>query len=87
MLVHLRLGLFERDLANRFNVSVSTVCRIWRTWIRFMYLRFKKILLWPSQSLVNLYMPKGFKELYPTTRVIIDVTEIDVETPALPELQ
>ena len=87
VLVRLRLGLFERDLANRFNVSVSTVCRICRTWIRFMYLRFKKIPLWPSRSLVNLYMPKGFKELYLTTRVIIDATEIYVETPALPELQ
>ena len=32
-------------------------------------------------------MPKGFKELYPTTRVIIDATEIYVEAPALPELQ
>ena len=32
-------------------------------------------------------MPKGSKELYPTTRVIIDATEIYVETPALPELQ
>ena len=52
-----------------------------------MYLRFKKIPLWPSRSLVNLYMPKGFKELYPTTRVIIDATEIYVETPVLPELQ
>ena len=34
-----------------------------------------------------LYMPKSFKDLYPTTRVIIDATEIFVETPALPEFQ
>ena len=32
-------------------------------------------------------MPKCFRELYPTTRVIIDATEIYVETPALPEFQ
>ena len=87
VLVRLRLGLFEKDLANRFNISVSTVCRICRTWIRFMYLRFKEIPLWPSKDLVNLYMPKCFKELYPSTRVIIDATEIFVETPALPEFQ
>ena len=31
-------------------------------------------------------MPKGFKELYPTTRVIIDVTEIYVETPELQQM-
>ena len=52
-----------------------------------MYLRFKEISLWPSCDLVNLYMPKSFKDLYPTTRVIIDATEIFVETPALPEFQ
>ena len=52
-----------------------------------MYLRFKEIPLWSSRDLVNLYMPKGFKELYSTTRVIIDATEIYVEAPALPELQ
>ena len=76
-------GLCEKDLANRFNVSTSTVCCICRTWIRFMYLHFK----WPSKDLVNLYMLKCFKELYPSTRVIIDATEIFVETPALPEFQ
>lgn len=37
--------------------------------------------------MIQSYMPRVFKELYPTTRVIIDATEIFVETPALPELQ
>ena len=32
-------------------------------------------------------MPKSFKHLYPFTRVIIDATEIFIETPALSELQ
>ena len=32
-------------------------------------------------------MPRTFKDLYPTTRVIIDATEIFIETPSLPELQ
>ena len=32
-------------------------------------------------------MPKSFRELYPSTRVIIDATEIFVQRPALPEIQ
>jgi hypothetical protein len=32
-------------------------------------------------------MPNTFKMKYPTTRVIIDATEVFVEQPALPELQ
>ena len=34
-LTRLRLGLLERDLANRFNLSVSQVSRIWVTMARF----------------------------------------------------
>ena len=32
-------------------------------------------------------MPREFQEKYPSTRVIIDATEIFVEQPQLPELQ
>ena len=32
-------------------------------------------------------MPREFKEKYPSTRVIIDATEIYIEQPKLPELQ
>ena len=87
ILVRLRLGLFERDLADRFSVSASTVSRICRTWITFLYLCLKELPLWPSRDLVQSYMPKPFRELYPSTRVIIDATEIFVEKPSVPELQ
>ena len=64
VLVKLRLGLFEKDLADRFNVSISTVSRICRTWITFLYMRFKELPLWPSRDLVQTYMPRSFKSLY-----------------------
>ena len=70
VLVRLRLGLFEKDLADRFNVSISTVSRICRTWITFLYMRFKELPLWPSRDLVQTYMPRSFKDLYPSTRGI-----------------
>ena len=43
--------------------------------------------MWPTCGLVQTRMPKVIKDLYPTTRVIIDATEIFVETPGLPKLQ
>ena len=32
-------------------------------------------------------MPQVFKNLYPTTRVVIDATEVFIQQPSLPELQ
>ena len=75
-LVRLRLGLLEQDIAYRFCVSQSTVSRIFTTWINFMYLQFKQISLWPPRHLVHSHVPKIFREKYPTTRVVIDATEV-----------
>ena len=86
-MVRLRLGLMEQDLAYRFGISQPTVSRIVFTWINFMYVKLKEIPLWPPRKLLLSNMPKQFKEYYPTTRVILDATEIYVEQPDLPELQ
>ena len=51
-----------------------------------MYVKFKEI-LWPPKELVCANMPVQFQKLYPTTRVIIDATEIFISQPRLPELQ
>ena len=86
-LVRLRLGLLERDLANRFNISTSQVSRIWVTWLDFLYRRLRSIPIWPSQSYVRETSPPSFKESYPNTRVIIDCTELFMETPSQPRSQ
>ena len=86
-LVRLRLGLMEQDLAYRFNVSQSTVSRIIVTWLNLLYLKLKEIPLWMPKGLVHAAMPEQFKKNYPTTRVILDATEIYVEQPKLPEIQ
>ncbi|XP_003386507.1 PREDICTED: uncharacterized protein LOC100637207 [Amphimedon queenslandica] len=87
VLVRLRLGLFEEDLADRFNISCSTVSRIFTTWINFLNLKFKEIPLWPPRQVINNSMPAHFSEKYPSTRVIIDAGKIYVEKPSLPDVQ
>ena len=42
LLVRLRLGLFEQDLAYRFSISQSTVSRIINTWINLLYCNLNK---------------------------------------------
>ena len=86
-LVHLRLGLVEQDLADRFGISQSTVSRITCTWINFLFVKLKELPLWPPRDMVRANMPHQFKAKYPKTRVILDATEIYIEQPHLPELQ
>ena len=40
VMMRLRLGLLERDIAHRFKVSPMTVSRITRSWIRFLRYEF-----------------------------------------------
>ncbi|KAH6938579.1 hypothetical protein HPB50_010896 [Hyalomma asiaticum] len=68
VLVRLRLGLFERDLAYRFKVSVATVSRICTTWISFIYLQVGQMDLWVSREEVDRTMPAIFKEAIPNNK-------------------
>ena len=81
-LVRLRLGLLEQDLANRFDISVSSVSRITATWINLMFHSFKAIERYPPWHVVEKHMPEAFKKEYPNTRLIIDATEFQVERPS-----
>ena len=81
-LCRVRLGLFELDLAYRFNMSMSTVSNIIISWSNFLYLRLGSLCIWPSKEQVIETMPESFKAKYPNTRVIIDATEIKVEMPS-----
>ena len=87
MLCRMRLGLLEQDLAYRFGISQSTVSRVITTWINFCYSKFKEVPIWPSREVVDNNMPQIFRNLYPSTRCIIDATEIFIEKPKNPTAQ
>ena len=88
-LIRLRLGAPLADLANRFQVHQSTVSRIFNTMVDLLYRFFETIKdeLWPSRRVIDENMPEEFRRMYPSTRCVIDCTELPIEKPTDPILQ
>ena len=86
-LCRIKAGLFEQDLANQFQISQSTVSLIITSWINFIYAKFKEVPTWPSRQVIDCFMPYQFENLYPSTRCIIDATEIYIQMPSNPSAQ
>ena len=62
-------------------MSQTMVGRVTISWVNFMFLKLCKIPVWPSRAKVNQHIPADFKDKYPSTRVIIDCTEIRCQRP------
>lgn len=82
VLCRLRVGLLEQDLAYRFGVHISTVSRVWTFWVDFLSGYLTQVDWWPTRDITQRYMPHCFLDSYPTTRVILDCTELFIETPS-----
>jgi hypothetical protein len=82
-LCRLRQGYAERDLAERFNISESTVGDIFTKWINHMSHMLQQLPIWPSRESINDTSPKVFENAgYGDVRVIIDCTEIFTQCPS-----
>ena len=80
-LTRARLGLFERDLAHRFDVSVRTVSDVVVTWANYLYILLGSLPVWPSKEEIKEQLPDSFKEKYENVRGILDYTELKFELP------
>ena len=86
-LVKLRLNRNNLELADKFNMSTKDVSNIFVTWINFLYFHFNDLNWWPSRELVSYFSPSDFRKKFPTTRVIIDGTEIPLMKSKNPVIQ
>ena len=50
-------------------------------WVNFCFCKFKELPIWPSRTIVDANMPLIFNELDPSTRCIIDATEMFIQKP------
>ena len=82
VMCRLRQGFPEDHLAQLFNVSASTVSRIFITWVNFMFFKFGQINIWPSRKSNRYNNARIFKGKYKCTRVIIDCTEVKCQMPS-----
>ncbi|XP_071830276.1 uncharacterized protein [Apostichopus japonicus] len=81
-LMKLRTGTKNLDLAERFNISNSTVSNKIITWINLLYVALGTLNIWPHRDIIIQKSPKEFQEKYKDTVIIIDATELTVQVPS-----
>ncbi|XP_065642915.1 uncharacterized protein LOC136074514 [Hydra vulgaris] len=82
----LRVGLLSNDLVDRFSVSLGTVSKIFKSWIRGMSQYLKSFVYFPDEEKVRLNHPDRFKNNQ-SLLGIFDYSEIFIKTPKDLELQ
>ena len=80
-LVRLRHGVCGGFVAALMHLPDSTFSRMYATWILFLSRELSLLFPFPSQQLVDKFMPQCFKAKFPKTRIIIDCLEIQMERP------
>ena len=80
LLMWLRLGLLQEDLAKRFDISKSLTSSIIRSWLRGASSVIGNLVYVPDQGILNATKPRQFN-MTNNLHSIIDATELFIETP------
>ena len=80
VIMNIRLGCSNKDLAYRFELKTELVSKIYRQWIKALSQELRKLIIWPSKGALRKHLPSCFKS-YKTCVCIIDCTEIFIERP------
>jgi len=81
-MMKLRLGLFLFDLAFRFDIAVSLSSSIFTTWVKLLAKELRWLVVWPDRHIIHRNLPDMFRKYYRKCRVIVDCTEVYIETPS-----
>ena len=80
--IKLKHNLSYMFLAKLFDIHRSTASEIFSEVLDAHYEVACKLVWWLSRAEVDATMPSSFKQLYPRTRVIIDCSEVKIESPS-----
>ena len=78
----LRLGLLEKDLADRFNIAQQEVSEVFATWIDRMSDCLGQLSFTTEREIIKRNLPKCFKLDFEDVYFIIDCTELYIEKPS-----
>ena len=81
-LTWLKNGFHLEHTSWLFGIPKSTVSRYIITWSNLCYFSLGSLAAWPTREQINEKMPDRFKRTYPTTRCIIDCTELYCQRPS-----
>ncbi|CAH3135034.1 unnamed protein product, partial [Porites lobata] len=83
VLIKLRLNVPNLDLAYRFEVSLSTVSRVFKAWMEVLDVRLSPLISWPEREELWRTMPRCFQYTFgKATTIIIDCFEIYIDRPS-----
>ena len=80
-LIRVRRGMDIIELSTFFDMTPGHVSHVFITWINILYKCMNPLIEWPQAELIHAHMPDSFKRLFPTTRVIIDCSELFIQVP------
>ena len=72
----LKNGFTLSHVSFLFQTPKTTVSKYIITWTSFLYFYLGPIPVWPTREQINEEMPEIFKRTYPSTRYILDCTEL-----------
>ena len=80
LLVLLRHGYVSKDLALRFNINVTNISNIFRTYLKALSDILRNFIVWPEREALRRNLPSSFKK-FKNCVCIIDCTEVFIERP------
>lgn len=80
VLMRLKVGLYVQDISEIFQISSASFSMYFSTWISLIHAELKFLNPFPSKDIITRTMPESFKAKYPSLRVIIDCTELFIQS-------